>query len=299
MNTPSRARAWLLATRPRTLTAAAAPVIVGSAVATQLGSFRPLPALAALVGALLIQVGTNLANDYYDFIKGADTHERVGPLRVTQAGLIAPRTVRRAMIGVFALAAAVGVYLVTVGGWPIVAIGLLSIASGIAYTGGPWPLGYNGLGDLFVFIFFGVVAVAGTTYVQTLLLEPLAIAAAVPVGALATAVIVVNNLRDADTDARANKRTLAVRFGKRFAQREYAALLATAFAAAPAFAWLTGSPSHLLPLAALPMCVPLLRSVERDRGARLNLTLGATARLLVVHAALFAVALLLSGKSGA
>jgi 1,4-dihydroxy-2-naphthoate octaprenyltransferase len=290
----SRAAAWLMATRPRTLTAAAAPVIVGTAVAASLGGFRPLPALAALIGALLIQIGTNLANDYYDFVKGADTAERVGPTRVTQAGLVEPIVVKRAMIGVFALATLVGAALVSIGGWPIVVNGLLSIASGVAYTGGPFPLGYNGLGDLFVFVFFGLVAVAGTTYVQTLLFEPLALAAAVPVGALATAVIVVNNLRDADTDARANKNTLAVRFGRSFARREYMALLATAFAAAPAFAWITGSFWHLLPLAALPLAFPLLRSVFTQVGAPLNATLGATARLLVVHAALFAAALVLA-----
>jgi len=158
---------WVLAARPRTLTAAVTPVVVGTAVAASQGSFRPLPALAALLSAMSLQIGTNLANDYHDFERGADTAERVGPRRVTQSGLVPPRTVRAAAIGMFALAFAVGIYLTVAGGWPILVVGIASIAAGWAYTGGPWPLGYHGLGDAFVFVFFGLVAVTGTVYVQS------------------------------------------------------------------------------------------------------------------------------------
>ncbi len=211
--TMSRASAWALAARPRTLPAAAAPVLVGSALAWHLGGFRLLPALAALVGALLIQVATNLANDYFDFMKGADAEDRVGPVRVTQAGLLAPGTVRGGMVVALLAAVLVGAYLVSVGGWPIFWIGVASLICAVAYTGGPFPLAYHGLGDLFVFVFFGLVAVAGTTYVQMLEFRWEALWAGVGVGAVSTALLVVNNLRDIQTDLRAGKRTMAVRLG--------------------------------------------------------------------------------------
>ena len=182
---------WLLAARPKTLVAAVAPVMVGTGLAVHHGAFAPLPALAALMGALLIQVGTNLANDYYDFVRGADTHERVGPVRVTQAGLLSADAVRRATILVLAAAMLPGAYLVTVGGWPIVWIGLVSVACAVLYTGGPAPLAYHGMGDLFVFVFFGLVAVAGTYYVQAGTWPADAWLAGVGVGALSTAVLVV------------------------------------------------------------------------------------------------------------
>ncbi len=190
-------KTWLMAARPKTLTAALVPVMVGTALAYGLGVGRWLPALAALVGAMFIQIGTNLTNDYYDFKKGADTEERLGPQRVTQSGLIAPGTVLASALTFFGLAVATGIYLVVVGGWPIVAIGLASVLAGYAYTGGPFPLAYHGLGDVFVFIFFGLVAVPGTFYVQALTVGPAAWWAAIPVGAIGTALLVVNNLRDA------------------------------------------------------------------------------------------------------
>jgi len=281
---------WVLAARPRTLTAAVTPVVVGTAVAASQGSFRPLPALAALLSAMSLQIGTNLANDYHDFERGADTAERVGPRRVTQSGLVPPRTVRAAAIGMFALAFAVGIYLTVAGGWPILVVGIASIAAGWAYTGGPWPLGYHGLGDAFVFVFFGLVAVTGTVYVQSHSVPAAAWIAAVPVGALATAILVVNNLRDIVTDAKAGKRTLATRIGVRRTRAQYVLLLALAFAA-PFLLARAATSWALLPLAALPLAIPPLRAVLRRTGAALNPALGATARLQIVYGMLLAIGL--------
>lgn len=291
-----RVSAWILAARPRTLTAAWAPVVVGVATAAREGTFVALPAAAAFLGATLIQIGTNFANDYYDFIKGADTEHRLGPTRATQAGLITPAAMFRGMLLTFAAAFLVGSYLVWVGGWPIVFIGLLSLLCGWAYTGGPYPLGYNGLGDVFVFLFFGLAAVMGTHWVQAASWSWTALAASVPVGALATAIIAVNNLRDAETDVLAGKRTLAVRFGRRFVQLEYTTLLAVAAASAVGFAVWERDAWHLLPLAVTPLSIRPLRSVWTESGRPLNRTLGATAGLLAVYGALQAAALTLSGR---
>jgi 1,4-dihydroxy-2-naphthoate octaprenyltransferase len=290
--TPAGLRVWLLAARPRTLTAAVVPVFVGTAIAAASGGFRPLPALAALLTAMCLQIGTNFANDYHDFQRGADTHERVGPRRVTQSGLVAPRTVRTAALAMFGAAFVIGIYLAVVGGWPILITGLASIAAGWAYTGGPWPFGYHGLGDVFVFVFFGLVATAGTVYVQLHSVPSSAWIAAAAVGALATAILVVNNLRDIETDARAGKRTLAVRLGRPGTRLEYILLLAVAFAAP--FALLRfARPWVLLPLAALPVAVAPLRLVLRGQGAALNAALGGTARLELAYGALLALGFLL------
>jgi 1,4-dihydroxy-2-naphthoate octaprenyltransferase len=279
---------WILAARPATLTAALVPVAVGTACAHAVGSLRWAPALAALVGAIWIQIGTNFANDVFDAEKGADTEDRLGPTRAVATGLISPAAMRRAMVLAFALATAAGGYLVTVGGWPIVAIGVASVLSGIAYTGGPYPLGYNGLGDLFVLTFFGFVAVAGTAYVQVGHVPDLAWLAAVPVGALATAILVVNNVRDRETDVRVGKRTLAVRFGRNAAIGEYAALMVASYAT-PLVLWLLGRPAWvLLPLVTLPVGVALTRQVARREGRPLNATLASTAKLLLVFGLLFA-----------
>ena len=288
-------KAWILASRPRTLPAAWTPVVVATALAWRDGVLDWLPALAALVGATFIQIGTNFANDYYDFIKGADTAERVGPTRVTQSGLIAPPVVLRATIVAFALAFVVGIYLVSVGGWPIVGLGLASLLCGWAYTGGPYPLGYNGLGDVFVMLFFGFGAMCGTYWVQGLTLTTDVLALSVPVGALAPALIVVNNLRDADTDVRAGKRTLAVRFGKPFVRAEYVLLLVLAFGIPLGMAALGGSWFLALPLACFPLAIGPVRSVLRDEGPVLNATLGATARLLLVHGVLLSLWLVGAG----
>jgi 1,4-dihydroxy-2-naphthoate polyprenyltransferase len=292
----SAARAWVLAARPGTLAAAVSPILVGSACAAAAGAFRPGPALAALFGAVLIQIGTNLANDLYDFKKGADTAERLGPPRVTQTGLLTPEKVRAGAIVAFALAALAGLYLLSVAGWPVVVIGLLSIVSGVAYTAGPRPLGYVGLGDLFVFVFFGLVAVCGTAFVQALRVPSLAWIAAVPVGALATAILVVNNLRDRVEDARAGKRTLAVRLGARGARLEYAVLLGLAYAATLAVAAIERSAWGLLPLATAPAAGLLLRAVQSLDGAALNPYLGRTALLGLAHGALLAAGILVGSR---
>ena len=272
-------RTWLLAARPKTLTAAVVPVVVGTGLALGQGMAVLWPALAALAGAMLIQIGTNLTNDYYDFRKGADTHERVGPTRVTQSGLIAPQTVLAAGAGCFALATLVGISLVARGGWPFVVIGLASVLAGWAYTGGPYPLGYHGLGDLFVMAFFGLVAVPGTFYAQALQLVPGVWPAAVAVGATGTMILVVNNLRDLETDARAGKQTLVVRFGRAFGRAEYVALLIVALAmpvTMVALGWARWP--VLLALLATPLAWPPLSRVLRTTGAALNPALGTTAR---------------------
>ena len=284
----TRTQAWILAARPKTLTAAAAPVVVGTGVAAFHGVMAPLPATAALIGSLLIQVATNLANDYYDFVRGGDTHERVGPMRVTQAGVLPPKTVRRAMLAVLAAALLVGVYLAWVGGWPIVWIGLASMACAVLYTGGPFPLAYHGLGDLFVFVFFGLVAVNGTAYVQGLFWPVDGLLAGVAMGALITDILVVNNLRDIPTDARAGKRTLAVRLGVRGTRVEYALLLALAFLVPVvgvvrlAWPWAT-----LASLLVVPLAVRPLRRVLRFTDPRELLpALGETSRVVAVYGAL-------------
>jgi 1,4-dihydroxy-2-naphthoate octaprenyltransferase len=286
---------WVLAARPATLTAALAPVVVGATAAWASAPLRAGATAAALLGAILIQIGTNLANDVFDHEKGADGPDRLGPVRVTQAGLLSASAVRSGMIVAFVLATLAGIYLTAVAGWPVVAIGLASIAAGVAYTGGPWPLGYHGLGDLFVFIFFGPVAVCGTAFVASGHVSPLAALASVPIGCICTAVLVVNNVRDRDTDVRAGKRTLAVRFGRAFGVVEYALLLLVAFAVPIALA-LTGarSPWILLPLATAPIAWRLFRVVlTTTDGPALNRALAGTARLLLAFGALFALGIAL------
>jgi 1,4-dihydroxy-2-naphthoate octaprenyltransferase len=281
--------AWFLAARPRTLPAAVSPVLVGCAVATQAGRFAPLPALAALLVALLLQIGANFANDVADFHKGADTGERLGPTRATQSGLLTPRQVASAAALTLAIAAVPGLYLVWLGGWPLAVLGLLAIAAAVAYTAGPKPIGYHGLGEVFVFLFFGPVAVTGTAYVMTGAVTPLAVMAAVPMGCLIAAILVVNNLRDLDTDRAAGKRTLAVRIGKDATRREYALLLAAAYAAS-LILWLSGitSAMPLLAWATLPLAVVLARQVWTVTGRALNPVLAGTARLCLWYAIAFA-----------
>ena len=292
----SRRRAWWLAIRPRTLPAAFGPVLVGLGVAVAEGVFVPGPALAALAVSLLLQVASNLANDLFDFRSGADTADRVGPPRAAALGLLSQRELTAGIAVVVGLAGLIGLYLVSVGGWPILLLGVLAIVSAIAYTGGPWPYGYRGFGEVFVFAFFGPVAVAGTTYLQTLTLEPLALAASVPVGALITAILVVNNLRDIVQDQRAGKLTLAVRLGERGAVTEFGLLLALAYLT-PAVLVLGGAgPAALLPLLSAPLALPLLRVVRAGGDPRrLNAVLAGTARLSLVFAALLALGLALPG----
>ncbi len=295
--TISPARAWMLAARPRTLPAALAPVIVGTALALRDGAFAPGPAIAAVLVALLLQIGANFANDVFDFRRGADTAERLGPTRVTQSGLIAERQVLAATIAVIILAAIAGFYLVLRGGVPILILGIAAIIATLAYTGGPFPLGYNGLGEVFVLIFFGFVAVAGTYYVQSLQLTAAVVAAAIPVGALVTNILVVNNLRDRETDQRAGKRTLAVRFGRAGTQREYLILIIVAYLT-PLLLWLTGAlgPWTLLTWLTLPLAARLVRQTRQETGRALNKTLGGTAQLELIFSILFAVGILLSRR---
>jgi 1,4-dihydroxy-2-naphthoate polyprenyltransferase len=309
-----RWRAWLLATRPKTLLAALAPVAVGAAVAWErvdqaggTGRFDPLAALVCLATAVLLQVGANLANDYFDFVHGADTEDRIGPTRAVQAGLLSPGAMKAGTAVTFALAFLGGLYLASVGGWPIVAIGLASIAAAVGYTaGGKRSLGYLGLGDLFVFVFFGPVAVMGTAFVQLREWLPQAFWASVPLGCLAVAILVVNNYRDADTDRASGKRTLAVRFGRGFARGQYLAMLAIAFLL-PTVRWWLGleGPWVLLIWLALPLVISPLRmilagrgdraGIERADGPALNAALGDTARLTTAFGLLYALGIILPG----
>ncbi|MDE0077597.1 MAG: 1,4-dihydroxy-2-naphthoate polyprenyltransferase [Caldilineaceae bacterium] len=285
---------WLLACRLRTLPAAIAPVLVGTSLAWADGNFSLVPALAAAAGALLLQILSNFANDYFDFVKGVDTRERLGPTRVMAAGLLTARELRLGMAAVIALAILDGVYLTIVGGWPILAVGVASIFAALLYTGGPYPFGYHGLGDLFVFIFFGLAAVGGTYYVQAGGLPLGTLVAAAPVGFLITAILVVNNLRDIETDARAGKRTLAVMIGPRNTRRQYLALLILAYSAT-FLLWLAFSfgPAVLLPLISLPLAARRSFSVFSAKGKELNSVLAATAQLSLQFSLLLSLGILL------
>jgi 1,4-dihydroxy-2-naphthoate polyprenyltransferase len=290
----SKPQIWLLAARPKTLPAAATPVIIAGAMAIADGVFY-LPAfLAALLGGLLIQIGTNYANDLFDFKKSVDTHERLGPTRVTQAGLVTVSEMRNATILIFAAAFLVGVYLVTRGGWPIVVIGLTSILCGVLYTAGPYPLGYIGLGELFVLVFFGFVPVLGTYYVMALRITSEVMLGGLAPGLLSIAILAVNNLRDLNTDRATGKRTLAVRFGKRFAQIEYIAVVVIALLY-PVVHYLVfrKHPLVLIACAALLPAIPLFKSVLTSDGTVLNTTLAGTGRLLLFFGILFSAGLLL------
>lgn len=289
----------MLASRPKTLTAAATPVLVATGVSVAVAGSSWLtsgawPGIAALVGALLLQVSSNFANDFFDFEAGADAEDRLGPPRAAQLGLLTPSALRRGLLVVLGLALSVGAYLTSVRGWPIIGIGLASMAAAVAYTGGPYPLGYHGLGDVFVMLFFGFVAVLGTVYVELGEVPILAVYAAIPVGALSTAILVVNNLRDRESDARVGKRTLAVRLGERGAVSEYALLVVLAYAI-PVGLWLSGAQSAwvLLPLLSAPWAFSLVKKVAHVRGKPMNALLAGTAQLLALHGVLFALGLAL------
>ena len=278
---------WIEATRPKTLPAAVAPVLVGTALAAHGGSADYAAAGLCLLFALLIQIGTNFANDYYDFIQGADSASRVGPRRAVAAGLVRPAVMKRAMVAVFALAFAVGLGLIAWGGPGLIVIGVASIACGVAYTGGPFPLGYNGLGDLFVFVFFGLVAVGATFFVQTGELTVNAILAAIPIGLLAANILVVNNYRDVETDRAAGKRTLVVRFGRGAARAQFDASLVVALAM-PFVFWARGfSPWVLAPLLLAPVAWRQARRLRvSETPAELIALLGDTGKLLAGYAVL-------------
>ena len=271
------------------------PVIVGTCLAAGHHHFRPAVFAATLLASLLIQIGTNLANDYFDFQKGADTEDRVGPVRITSAGLASPKNVLTATCLAFGLAACLGIYLIYVGGWPILVVGVASIVAGIAYTGGPLPFGYRGLGDIVCFIFFGLIAVVGTYYLQTGSINGSAFLVGIPVACLVTAILVVNNLRDIDTDRATGKMTLAVRIGRRGTQIEYAFLVAVAYLSPFAIAARGITPWWLfwLPLVTLPLGISLVRVIfERAHGKSLNVALKGTGRLQLAFGCLLALCLL-------
>jgi 1,4-dihydroxy-2-naphthoate octaprenyltransferase len=293
----SQLQIWILASRPKTLPAAAAPVIIGSALAYVDDSFRFGPALASFIAALLLQIGSNLANDVFDYEKGADQGERFGPIRVTQSGLLAPGEVKRGMLIVFGLTILLGFYLVFVGGWPILALGVAAIISSIAYTGGPFPLGYHGLGELFVFIFFGLAAVAGTYYVQVFVVTAVVWWMAVATGLLTVSILVVNNLRDIESDRRANKRTMAVRFGEQSARLEYTFCVLGAYII-PAALWGVGKLPllSLLVFLTLPISVRLVREIYASTGRVLNKTLAGTGRLELIYALAFALGIVVDSS---
>jgi 1,4-dihydroxy-2-naphthoate octaprenyltransferase len=292
---PQGWKIWWLAARPRTWPAAIVPVLVGSAIAARAGQFQGLPFLAALLASLLIQIGTNYANDLFDYLKGAD-RQRQGPTRAVQSGLVTPRQMRNAVIIVFGSAALLGVYLIIVGGWPIALIGVLSILAGIAYTGGPYPLAYHGLGDLFAFLFFGVIAVMGTAYIFTHEFTAQAFSASLPVALLVTAIIVVNNLRDIPTDAAVGKRTFAVLIGDRNTRYEYTICLLGAYVIPIVLATLAGSIGWWwLPFLTLPLAIQLIRAVLQGlAGPGLNRVLGQTAQLHLWFGVALSISILLS-----
>ncbi len=292
----SSLRIWLMAARIRTLPAAVAPVLVGTSLAGAAGIFRVGPFIAALLGSILIQIGTNLANDYSDARRGADTDDRLGPVRVTAGGLVPPRQVLIATYVTFGLAVVCGLYLVFTAGIELLFVGVASIAAGVLYTGGPKPYGYEGLGEVFVFLFFGVAAVTGSTFAQLKEWPWEAFVLSVPVGLLAAAILVVNNVRDMDTDKRAGKRTLAVRLGRERARTVYGLMVYLAYAVAP-LPWLMGSlsPWLLLPWLTLPLAVRLARTVRTHAdGPTLNETLAQTGMLQLAFCVLLSAGVLAS-----
>ncbi|MCY4410440.1 MAG: 1,4-dihydroxy-2-naphthoate polyprenyltransferase [Caldilineaceae bacterium] len=291
---PKKWRIWLLASRPRTLPAAISPVLVGTALAWSDGLFSPAPALAAVAGALLLQILSNFANDYFDHKKGADTRDRLGPTRVMAAGLLSARDMGVGMAATAGLAVLVGIYLILVGGWPILAVGAASLLAALLYTGGPFPFGYHGLGDLFVFVFFGLVAVCGTYFVQAGGISADILLAAAPVGMLITAILVVNNLRDIVTDARAGKRTLAVFIGPKKTRRQYVVLLVLAYIA-PLVLWqgFGFGTAVLLPFLSVPLAARRVLSIYSAVGTELNAVLAATARLSLQYSLLLSLGIVL------
>lgn len=280
---------WIPAARPKTLAAAVAPVLMGVGIAIGDDAFHLGAALAALFGAVLIQIGTNFANDYFDHQKGADTEERLGPTRATATGQVRPETMRRAFLLMFGLAFLLGCYLTWRAGWPVVVIGLLSLAFGVLYTGGPVPLAYVGLADGFVLAFFGPVAVAGTHYVQALSWSVPAIVAGLAPGAIAVALLTVNNLRDVETDRKANKRTLAVRLGATYAKAQYVVSILLA-ACVPLVLWgVLDAPVGVLAASAVCLLAvgPVRAVVRAVPGDRLLEALGGTGRVLMLYGLAF------------
>jgi len=293
---PNPVRIWVMAARPKTLPLGVAPVLVGTALAGYLHVFHPLRFVAALLGSVFIQIGANLSNDYSDARRGADTEDRLGPVRVTAGGLVPPRQVLIATYVTFGLAVLCGVYLIAVAGWQLLLIGVASIIAGVLYTGGPRPYGYEGLGEVFVFLFFGFAAVAGSYFAQVRDFSWESLVLSVPVGLIAAAVLVVNNTRDIDTDRRANKRTLAVRVGRENSRRMFAAMLLISYPVA-LIPWIFGPlrPWLLLVFLSLPLAATVIRIVStHSDGPSLNKALAKTGQLQLVFCVLLSAGLLLS-----
>jgi len=285
---------WWLAIRPKTLPAAASGVVMGSALARMDHAFQMLPAFAALCVALLLQIGSNVANDVYDFERGADTSERHGPLRVTQAGLLTPAQMKRGMWIIFGLAALIGLYLAFLRGWLVIVLGLAAIISAIAYSGGPFPLGYHALGDLFVFVFFGVMGVTGTYYVQSGSVSSAAWWMSVPVGLMITDILVVNNLRDMENDRAAGKHTLAVLLGEHWTRTQYVVFMAVSFLLMPVLIWRGILPFFtLLAWLSLPLAWTSTQLVLTQRGRPLNAALAMTGQTVLAFSLLVFIGILL------
>lgn len=286
---------WLLAVRPKTLPTAVGPVLVGNALAYGSPSFSAFTMVVTVACAVLLQMSVNLANDYFDFVNGIDTDQRLGPVRVTQSGLLAPTTVRNGMLVTLNLAILAGLYLVWIAGWPLLIAGLLAVLALLAYSGGPFPLASNALGDLAVFVFYGPVAVAGAHYVQSGYLDPLALVLSVPVALPITAVLVVNNLRDIPTDERAGKKTLAVRLGDAATRRQFAWLIALPFLFVPATQVMRADTPRLLwlPLLALPAAWVLVSRFNQTTGSELNPVLAHTSAYSLLFCLLLSAGVLL------
>jgi 1,4-dihydroxy-2-naphthoate octaprenyltransferase len=289
------AQAWILAIRPKTLTAAIAPVFAGSAVAIGEGAFALGPAFAALFAAIMIQIATNLYNDVVDFERGTDSNDRLGPMRVTQAGLLTPTQVRTGVVFTLVAATLAGVYLLFEAGWPVLLIGIGSILAGLAYTGGPFPLVRYGLGDIFTMVFFGFIAVAGTVFVQANNIPPLTWLVATALGSTITALLVVNNIRDISTDTRAGRRTLPVVWGKAAGLMEYILLLGAAYVAPAVASFLGYAPIWInLTLLSLPLSIWLVDFINNNEGRKLNIALARTGQLVLLHAILLSIGIIVA-----
>lgn len=284
---------WLLAARPKTLPAAFVPVIVGSALAIIDNSFKPTATIIALLCSLLLQIGANFSNDLFDHLKGADKKDRVGPLRVLSSGLLSIAEMKLGLLFVYALCFFLGLYLVYIAGWIILIVGILSILMSLAYTAGPFPLAYNGLGDAFVFIFFGLIGTIGTYYVQTLQISTLSVLCAIPVGALITNILVVNNYRDIEEDKIVNKKTLAVIFGKTFSKFEYVFLLAISFVVLIPIYFLTKNIFVFLPVIILPLSIFLIKMLFTYSGKDLNKTLALSAFFAALYGILLSIGIII------
>ena len=290
----SKIDTWIIASRPRTLLAAFVPVMVGSAVAFNEGKLKIILSLSALLCSLLIQVGTNFTNDLYDFLKGSDTTKRKGPRRVLASGLISVGEMKTAIVLTFLTAFLIGLFLVYHGGFVILVIGILSILAGLAYTAGPYPLAYNALGDIFVFMFFGIIGTVGTYYLHTNDLSLVSFISSIPVGALVTNILVVNNYRDIEEDKTAGKKTLAVKLGKNFTRYQFIFLIVLSFLVPLIlFIFFNASIFIFLPYLTLPIAYKVISMIYTLNGTQLNTTLELTARLSAIYGLLFSAGIIL------